>query len=42
MRDFLQNITLKIMPIYNKFVFSNPIAKIYAFNNAEFIAALKK
>ncbi len=30
------------MPIYNKFIFSNPISKIYAFNNAEFIDAIKK
>ncbi|MDR3156599.1 MAG: aminodeoxychorismate synthase component I [Lactobacillales bacterium] len=30
------------MFIYNKFLFSNPIAKIYAFNNIEFIDALKK
>jgi len=30
------------MPIYNNFLFSNPIAKIYAFTNTEFIDALKK
>jgi para-aminobenzoate synthetase/4-amino-4-deoxychorismate lyase len=30
------------MSIYNNFLFLNPIFKIYAFNNAEFIYALKK
>jgi para-aminobenzoate synthetase/4-amino-4-deoxychorismate lyase len=30
------------MPIYNNFLFSNPIAKIYAFAMPEFIDALKK